>query len=100
MLARWREGAPGWLVHSELTGGKTVARPAWLRLLIGKIKGGSSFTELGEDIGARTYRGMEERRSSAALVDRHAHKVFEKMHTREKKRQRGVDELVGSLGAL
>uniref|UniRef100_A0A0E0RJC2 Uncharacterized protein n=1 Tax=Oryza rufipogon TaxID=4529 RepID=A0A0E0RJC2_ORYRU len=40
---RWRGGAPGWLVHGELAGGGTAAEPARLRLLIGEIKGGSSF---------------------------------------------------------
>uniref|UniRef100_A0A0E0D3V0 Uncharacterized protein n=1 Tax=Oryza meridionalis TaxID=40149 RepID=A0A0E0D3V0_9ORYZ len=30
----------------------------------------------------------------------HAHKVFDEMYTREKKRLRGEDELVGALGAL
>uniref|UniRef100_A0A0E0P5X6 Uncharacterized protein n=1 Tax=Oryza rufipogon TaxID=4529 RepID=A0A0E0P5X6_ORYRU len=79
--------------HRRQNGGRT-----------GMATGALVSTELGEDIGARTYRGMEERRSSAALVERrrscrHAHKVFEKMHTRER-RQRGVDELVGALGAL
>uniref|UniRef100_A0A0E0RJC4 DUF834 domain-containing protein n=1 Tax=Oryza rufipogon TaxID=4529 RepID=A0A0E0RJC4_ORYRU len=42
-IVRWRGGAPGWLVHGELTGGGTAAEPARLRLLIGEIKGGSSF---------------------------------------------------------
>uniref|UniRef100_A0A0E0PWV0 Uncharacterized protein n=1 Tax=Oryza rufipogon TaxID=4529 RepID=A0A0E0PWV0_ORYRU len=36
-------GAPGWLVHGELTGGRTVAGPARRRLLIGEIKGDYSF---------------------------------------------------------
>jgi hypothetical protein len=43
LLTRWRGGAPGWLVHGELTGGRTVTGPARRRLLIGEIKGDYSF---------------------------------------------------------